>query len=79
MKLKEGDKIEVCGNPLLAQLDAGVWWVVFVSYAQGIPYYGFRRFRGRGVTARHYVKSVDIWVDGNPHDLNRIDILQKAA
>jgi len=58
-RLNEGDKIEVHGNPMLAGLNPGIYWIAFVSYIGGIPFYGLRKFRGRSIHVKHWAKCVD--------------------
>ena len=48
MKLNKGDKIEVTGLPI----EAGVYWIDYISYVGGYSYYGLRRFYGREITSR---------------------------
>ncbi len=49
MELSEGDKIEITdGFPM----EAGVYWVEYVSYCRGQPYYGLRKFYGRDIAGR---------------------------
>jgi hypothetical protein len=60
MKLSEGDKITVMGGVLPAT--EGTYWVAYISYCGGQPYYGLRRFYGRSVEARFFVNAVDAMV-----------------
>jgi hypothetical protein len=61
MKLSEGNKIEVADGSLPA-MEQGVYWVEYISYCQGQPYYGLRRFYGRSVEAKFFVNAVDAMV-----------------
>ena len=58
MKLNEGDKIDIASG-ILADTEAGIYWVAYVSYCHGNPYYGLRRFYGRQVIARFFTNMVD--------------------
>ena len=58
MKLSEGDKIEVADG-VLADTNAGTYWVAYVSYCQGAPYYGLRRLYSRCIDGRFFVNTVD--------------------
>jgi len=64
MKLNEGDKIEIAEDTL-ADTKKGVYWVDYVSYCHGNPYYGLRRFYGRQVTARFFTNTVDAFLGGS--------------
>ena len=72
-KLNEGDKIEVHGDPLLVDLNPGVYWVDYVTWVSGVPVYGFRKFRCRKIHVQHLANSVDHWIG------SRISILKAAA
>lgn len=61
MKLSEGDKIKIAGN-ILADMEAGIYWVAYVSYCHGHPYYGLRKFYGRTVDHRFFTNAVDSMV-----------------
>jgi hypothetical protein len=61
MKLHEGDKIEIAEDTL-ADTKEGVYWVAYVSYCHGNPYYGLRRFYGRKVIARFFTNTVDVFL-----------------
>ena len=71
-RLNEGDKIEVHGDPLLADLNPGVYWVDYITWVSGVPVYGFRRFRCRKVH-QQLANSVDPWIG------SRISIIKAAA
>ena len=58
MKLNEGDKIEIAEGSLPAT-EQGVYWVAYVSYCHGAPYYGLRKFYGRSVDFRFFTNVVD--------------------
>ena len=60
MKLSEGDKIKITGG--LPDTEPGVYWVAYVSYCHGAPYYGLRKFYGRSVYARFFTNAVDAMV-----------------
>jgi hypothetical protein len=55
MKLSEGDKIEVTGLPI----EAGVYWIAYISYVGGATYYGLRKFYGRDIAGRFYTNLID--------------------
>jgi hypothetical protein len=56
MRLHEGDKIEITdGLPL----KAGVYWVEYVSYCHGQPYYGLRKLYSRGIDGRFFTNTID--------------------
>lgn len=59
MKLSEGDKIEITGG---LPMEAGVYWVAYVSYCQGQPYYGLRKLYIRSVGSRFFTNIVDSMV-----------------
>jgi len=61
-QLKEGDKIRVHGNPFLAKMDPGIYWVDFISHVSGIPFYGLRKYRGRKIHVQHWAKLIDHWL-----------------
>ena len=56
--LNEGDKIEVTEN-VLADLEAGIYWVAYVSYCHGQPYYGLRKLYSRSIDQRFFANVVD--------------------
>jgi hypothetical protein len=58
MKLNEGDKIEVAEGTL-ADTDAGVYWVAYISYCHGHPYYGLRKLYSRGIDGRFFTSTID--------------------
>jgi hypothetical protein len=58
MKLSEGDKIKVTKD-ILADTEAGIYWVAYVSYCHGQPYYGLRKFYGREITGRFFANTID--------------------
>jgi hypothetical protein len=58
MKLSEGDKIEVAENTLV-DTEAGIYWVAYVSYCHGSPYYGLRKLYGREITRRFFTNTID--------------------
>ena len=59
MKLNEGDKIEITD---CLPIDAGIYWVAYVSYCHGHPYYGLRKFYGREIAGRFFTNIVDSMV-----------------
>ena len=56
MKLSEGDKIEIAGN---LPVEAGIYWVAYISYCHGYPYYGLRKFYGREIAGRFFTNTID--------------------
>lgn len=58
MKLSEGDKIKIAENSL-PDTEPGVYWVSYVSYCHGHPYYGLRRFYGRDIAGRFFTNTID--------------------
>ena len=59
MKLKAGDKIKVHGDPKLAKMTPGVYWIDFVTHVTGVPCYGLRKYRARKIHVQHWAKCVD--------------------
>jgi hypothetical protein len=60
MKLNEGDKIEIHSG--LPGTEAGVYWVAYVSYCQGHPYYGLRKYYGRDIVSKFFTNAIDSMV-----------------
>lgn len=58
MKLSEGDKIGVKSGTL-PNIEAGTYWVAYISYCQGSPYYGLRKLYGRCINGRFFTNAVD--------------------
>jgi hypothetical protein len=58
MKLSEGDKIEVTEG-VLPDTEAGIYWVTYISYCHGSPFYGLRKFYGREITRRFFTNTID--------------------
>lgn len=56
MKLSEGDKIEITNG---LPMEAGIYWVAYISYCHGQPYYGLRRFYGREIAGRFFTNTID--------------------
>lgn len=54
--LNEGDKIKITGG---LPVKAGIYWVAYISYCQGQPYYGLRKFYGRTITGRFFTNTID--------------------
>ena len=54
--LNEGDKIDISGG---LPLKPGIYWVAYVSYCHGQPYYGLRKFYGRTITGRFFANTID--------------------
>jgi hypothetical protein len=48
-RLNEGDKVEIHGDPLLADLNPGVYWIDYVTWVSGVPVYGVRKYRCRKI------------------------------
>jgi hypothetical protein len=61
MKLNEGDKIEVAGGSL-PDTEPGVYWIAYVSYCKGHPYYGLRKFYGREIISKFFTNVIDAMV-----------------
>jgi len=57
MKLSEGDKIKITVD--IPTMEAGIYWVAYVSYCHGHPYYGLRKFYGRKITGRFFTNMID--------------------
>jgi hypothetical protein len=58
MKLSEGDKIKVTGLPI----EPGVYWIAYISYAGGCPFYGLRKFYGREITGSFFTNLIDAFL-----------------
>ncbi len=59
MKLNEGDNIDIAGG---LPMQAGVYWVAYVSYCHGNPYYSLRKFYSRGIDGQFFTNAVDSMV-----------------
>jgi len=57
MKLSEGDEIKVTSG--LPGTKAGVYWIDYISYCHGEPYYGLRKFYGRSISGRFFSNTID--------------------
>ena len=54
--LSEGDKVKITkGLPI----ESGIYWVAYVSYCHGQPYYGLRKLYGRTITGRFFTNTID--------------------
>jgi len=58
MTLNEGDRISVTKDTL-ANTEAGLYWVDYISYCHGYSYYGLRKFYGRKIAGRFFTQTID--------------------
>ncbi len=82
MKLKVGDKIEIVGFVWLKGLESRQKYkVVRISKANRIAknfeenIYWFSKARGKKEIIGHYAKDVDLWVNIERTNNNRIDVI----
>jgi hypothetical protein len=81
LKLKENDVILVHGWVMLQKVEGGTKYRVSkIDSRYGHATYTFARPRGSKAIITHYAENVDPWIrDSNHPDLNRIEIVRRAA
>lgn len=81
LKLRENDIILVHGWVMLQKVEGGEKYRVSkIDSRYGYATYTFTRPRGFKPVITHYAHNVDPWIrDPNHPDLNRIEIIKKAA